>query len=220
MMATPKTNRFARRYGPRFEDATFPFPFGGYDEVLDEILARASLQKPSRVLEIGANEGNLTGTFLEEGHDLCAIEPREAYSSTLTGRFPEVDARALGLEPDETGWFQARDAIEGRFACVVSAYFFHTLSWDQKLAIIEHTFDHWLTRRGPMLIGDLSFETRTSMEQTLDSLRTQTPHPELDAHHYWIADETKNHFVSLGYKISYAQIGPCAGVYRLTHKKR
>jgi len=210
-MMTP--DRYRRHYSEAFERASFPYPYGGYDELLDEVFSRASLQKPSAVLDLGAGEGNLTATFLAAGHEVCALERDEDRLATLEQRFPEISSYHLDLEGDE---LPALPGASGRFGAVVSSYYLHRFPWEKKLAIIEQIFARWLTRRGPMVIGDLSFETRGALEE---GKRTWSD-VWVEERHCWVADEAREALVSLGYKVSYSQIGPCAGVYRLTHKKR
>lgn len=207
------SDRYRRHYSEAFERASFPYPYGGYDELLDAVFDRASLQNPSLVLDLGAGEGNLAAAFLAANHEVHAIEGSEDRIGVLTRRFPEITAHHLDLQGDV---LPDLPEATGRFGAVVTSYYLHRFSWEKKLAIIEQVFAKWLTRRGPMVIGDLSFETRADLEAGKKAWASDW----VEEYCCWVADETREVLVSLGYKVSYSQVGPCAGVYRLTHKKR
>ena len=96
------------------------------------------------------------------------------------------------------------------FDRIVSAYVFHHLELDKKVRVCKEIVTKRLTPNGSLIIGDLSFPNKTSMDDFARSVGDLW-----EEEFYWLADESIGALESVGLKVSYQQVSDCAGIYLL-----
>ncbi len=195
-------------YDARFARATYPFPFGGYDDVLEEIIERAGLQYPDTFLVLGAGLGNLCALLDFEGHEVWVIEPDAQRRRALFERVP--DAHIIAHDWRADAWVDALPN-DVRFKRVVSAYHLHDLTPEARLDLIDRVFDAVPMKKGSMVVGDICFET---VEEHKDARQRYVDVWDPGAH-YWLGDRDLERLIARGYNVSYGQVAPCAGVWRI-----
>lgn len=198
-------------YDARFDDASFPFPFGAYDEVLEEAVARVGPSPGSRYLDLTPATGNLAAHFHVAGCEVWALTRDPAQTAQLRARLPGINLVEADVFEDE-GWI---DLLGGApFDCVGSAYALHRMPRARRLVLIDEVAARLLPRKGSILIADVSFETRAQH----DEAAARWPDAWREEHDYWIAEEDVREMSSRRFKVSQGAIPPCGGFYRL--KKR
>jgi putative AdoMet-dependent methyltransferase len=181
------------------------FPFEGYHEVLNTIVALASGNGPLAVLDLGAGTGNLSRVFDLMGWQVCGIDFSEkmlelARRKVPAAKFVRADIREM-----------LPDQIQRRYDRIVSAYTFHHFPSEEKVSLVKKYITGQLAPHGVMLVGDIAFESRRDEDAVRQSLGE-----EWDQEYYWLADEALDAFSRAGITASFIKISSCAGVFRFT----
>jgi putative AdoMet-dependent methyltransferase len=189
-------------YSTRAENV---FPFDGYEQVLDTIVLRAGLRPGMIVLDIGTGTGNLALRFAEMGCVLWCTDFSESMLEKARAKLPAAHFIFHDFRTDlPTG------LGEMRFDAVVSAYVFHHVELPGKVEICRSLVRKNLKPEGRLVIGDLSFRSRTVMDVFAGSI------PDLwNAEPYWLADEALPALQAAGLQVDYEQVSACAGVYTI-----
>ena len=188
-------------YDERMARATFPYPFGGYDELLDALVERAGALEQRRVLDMAVHTGNLSVRFALAGAHVTAILPQpcdEPHALMLARRLHDV---RLLTSPD----------AEERFDVVVAAYAITTLDDDARHAWILTALEKHLAPRGVLLLADASFATAQQRDAQLTAWNLPT-------HHALAMDLLRDALVPKRYKLTYAQLAPCGGLYKIKRR--
>ncbi len=180
------------------------FPFEGYERVLDTTVQLAAAAPGMSVLDIGTGTGNLAARFAHQGCDVwCtdfSMDMLDKARAKLPGaHFVHQDLRA--------GWPAGLSRLFDR---VVSAYVFHHFELNEKVSLCTDMLRHHLQPGGRLVIADLSFAGRASMDafaRSLGDLWEEEP--------YWLADESLEALRQAGLKAQYVSVAGCAGVYCL-----
>jgi len=181
-----------------------PFPFDGYQQVLETLLQRAAPRAGQTVLDLGTGTGNLALLFAQRGCRLTCTDFSEAMLAKARPKLPG----AVFLQHDARQ--KLPPALHQPFDHVVSAYVFHHFDLDQKIQICADLVHNHLAPGGSLLIGDISFPGRAAQEAFRQSISNW------EEEFYWLADESLPALESAGVMtIGYLQVSPCAGVYHL-----
>lgn len=125
----PKPEHLGPEYGAQFEDESMarayharpPYP-AGVIELLDSLI----VDRPRRVLELGAGSGDLAFPLARRVDALDAVEPSLAMLALARERQAQHDA------PSNMRWFhESAEAhrFEGPYASVVAAESLHWMDW-------------------------------------------------------------------------------------------
>ncbi len=178
------------------------YPFAGYKTVLNSIY-RTVLAKPkATVLDIGFGTGTLTAKLYEQG---CTI-----YGQDFSARMIELAAAKMPGAHLYQGDFTlglAEPLRQRRYDFIIATYSLHHLKDQQKIAFLKDLLA-LLKENGQILIGDVTFETRASLDRCREAAGDEWDDEEI----YFVADELKRSFPTL----SFEKISHCAGVLSLT----
>ena len=178
------------------------YPFAGYKTVLDSIY-RTVLAKPkATVLDIGFGTGTLTAKLYEQG---CTI-----YGQDFSARMIELAAAKMPGAHLYQGDFTlglAEPLRQRRYDFIIATYSLHHLTDQQKTVFLTDLLNR-LNEGGCILIGDVAFETRASLDRCREAAGDEWDDEEI----YFVADELKRSFPTL----SFEKISHCAGVLSLT----
>ena len=177
------------------------YPFAGYKAILGEVYDRA-LSHPGRtVLDIGFGTGTLTAKLYEHG---CSIFGQDFSSRMIELAQEKMPGAKLfqgdfseGLVPELTG--RSYDTI-------IATYSLHPLTDVQKILLIRSLLSS-LNRGGRLLIGDVAFENRCTLEQCKAQCADEWGEDEI----YFVYDEMKPHFPSM----TFTPFSACAGVLEI-----
>jgi putative AdoMet-dependent methyltransferase len=180
------------------------FPFTGYTQVLDTVVAFAGAQSGSTVLDLGAGTGNLAARFAELGCELWLTDFSnamldQARSRLIGARFFIADLRATW--PAE---------LDRRFNRIVSAYVFHHFEMPEKVRMIQDLVEKRLEPNGVLVIADLSFPDAGALEDVRAASGERW-----EEEPYWIVGDALDALRSAGLQVDYRQVSECAGVYRI-----
>jgi ubiquinone/menaquinone biosynthesis C-methylase UbiE len=144
----PKPEHLGREYAAQFEHESVarayyarpPYP----DGVLD-LLAALIVDRPRRVLELGAGSGDLALRLARRVDALDAVEPSSAMLAIARERQSQPDA------PTNIRWFETSaeaHRFDGPYAGVVAAESLHWMDW----ALVLPAIARCLTPRGHLAI--------------------------------------------------------------------
>ncbi|HMI90311.1 MAG TPA: class I SAM-dependent methyltransferase [Polyangiales bacterium] len=144
----PKPEHLGREYAAQFEDESVarayyarpPYPDGVLD-LIDTLI----VDRPRRVLELGAGSGDLALRLARRVDALDAVEPSAAMIAIARERQAQPDA------PSNLRWFQTSaeaHRFDGPYAGVVAAESLHWMDWERVLPAIGRS----LTPRGYLAI--------------------------------------------------------------------
>jgi putative AdoMet-dependent methyltransferase len=180
------------------------FPFAGYERALTTVLELASPTSGMSVLDLGTGTGNLAALFSARGCDVWGSDYSELMLDRARCKLP--DARFV-LHDLRATW---PSQLDRRFDRIVSAYAFHHFTLEEKVRLCREIVQHRLAPGGRLVIADLSFPNRTTMEAFAQSV------PDLwEDELYWLADEALAGLEAVGIETGYLQVSPCASVYSM-----
>lgn len=184
------------------------YPFAGYKDILNALYQEIRNQPNSSVLDIGIGTGVLAAKLAENGHALTGMD----FSESMLARAKERIPNAHFLQWDISQGLP--EHIPGApFDAIVSTYTLHHLSDEQKVTFIQD-MARFLSPRGQILIGDISFQTR---ENLLECQRDNAHH--WDADEFYFVHEELMKQLQDTFEISYTQVSHCGGWYRLIPSK-
>jgi ubiquinone/menaquinone biosynthesis C-methylase UbiE len=181
------------------------FPFDGYEQALDAVVALAAAENGMSVLDLGTGTGNLALRFAGRGCELWCTDFSEAMlvkarEKLAQAHFVLHDLRAA-LPPE----------LERSFDRIISAYVFHHFDIEQKVGLCLKLVTRHLVPGGKLVIADLSFKNQKEMDAFARSVGDLW-----EAEPYWLAEEALSALEDAGLKVKYVQISGCAGVYCIT----
>lgn len=174
------------------------YPFAGYRAVLGTIFQTIMKEPKAVVLDVGFGTGTLTAKLYENG---CTIYGQD-FSARMIGLASEKMPNAHLYQGDfAQGLVEPLQAQSYDF--IVATYSLHHLTDEQKVSFLRVLRDH-LNPGGQILIGDVTFENRSRLEQCQKDAGDEWDDEEI----YFVADELTREFPELGFK----QLSHCAGV--------
>ncbi len=184
------------------------FPFAGYEQVLETVVAQADAQPGMDVLDLGTGTGNLAVRFSDFGCNLWCTDFSEPMLDKARVKLPGAkfvvhDLRAVW--PSE---------LDHRFDRIVTGYVFHHFTLEKKVSLCRELVVQRLVSGGRLVIADLSFASQAMMNEFKERIE------EWEEEFYWLADESESALVKAGMHVTYTQVSPCAGVYLITEGKR
>ena len=137
--------------------------FGGYDRVLDKVVAYCRLEenKYFSILDIGVGTGNLAARFLSPGVQVTGIDPSPDMLKICRKKFPAIKV----MKGD---FLHYPDAL-GKVDVIVSAYAFHHLKANEKVKAIP-MMKNLLKPGGRIVIADFMYQNYIEMGRTNQSI--------------------------------------------------
>lgn len=180
------------------------FPFHGYPDVLAGIVALAAPCPGLSVLDLGTGTGNLALPFARAGCRLWCTDFSQPMLDKARLKIPAAQFFLHDLRapfPPE---------LDRPFDRIVSAYVFHHFELDEKIRILASLAAHHLSSTGRIVIGDIAFPNAAGRDRVREEAGE-----EWDEEFYWLADEAVPALEKAGFKVEYAQVSACAGIFLL-----
>lgn len=220
-------------YSDDVQEATYPYPHGGYDALLEEMWVRSGQPGQGvRVLDLNLGEGDLASQFHLEGCEVTGILHEEdgedvALMERVMARLPGVSVirgeraggpRAGGGEAGEEGSVAALLACHGEcessgpFDVVVWSYDLRGVCDEEGfVAIVEEVFERCIEgKKGVMVVGCVSFEHEED--------RLKYEGREEDKKRALVFDKIKGALIQRRLRVQYTQLYPCAGLYKIKRR--
>ncbi len=178
------------------------FPFSGYQQVLDTVVALAEARPRMSVLDLGTGTANLALRFAALGCELWCTD----FSTPMLEKARRKLPQAQFLRYDLRDAWPA--ALDRQFDRIVSAYVFHHFELPQKVELCRQLISRRLVTGGRLLIADISFSDGKMMAAFARSVGELW-----ERESYWLADESLAALEEAGLKPAYQQVSSCAGVY-------
>lgn len=181
------------------------YPFAGYKTILNTIFNEVMQSGNQSVLDIGFGTGVLTNKLYENGHEITGID----FSNKM------IEIAQLKMPSAHLIEF---DFIEGlpeqlngqKYDSIISTYALHHLTDEKKIEFIKSLLP-LLMKEGKIYIGDISFQTRQSLEQCKKESLAYWDDDEF----YFVADEMISSLKALC-QCEFHPISHCGGVFILS----
>jgi putative AdoMet-dependent methyltransferase len=162
-------NKWASVYDEQVSQAspTDDWMFGGYDRVLDKVVAYCGLVENSNtsILDIGSGTGNLAARFVEHGMQVIGIDPSAEMRKICRRKYPNIELM--------TGDFLKYPRALPKADLIVSAYAFHHLTAAEKAQAVP-MMKRLLKPKGRIVIADFMFQNAASIDHTNQSIREKS----------------------------------------------
>ncbi|MGD0112612.1 MAG: class I SAM-dependent methyltransferase [Armatimonadota bacterium] len=195
---------WADSYDDQTAAAQHPFPYGGYDLVLAEVVKQAAASPGQSVLDLGIGTGKLAAKFAELGCSVWGVDFSAEMLAQARAKLPEAVLAQANLMDE---W---PPLLERRFDRIVSSYVLHEFDLDAKVSLLQRATDH-LVSGGRIVIGDIAFET----VEERDAGRARWHERWDDDEWYWAADEAIPACRTAGIHATYTQVSECGGVFAI-----
>jgi putative AdoMet-dependent methyltransferase len=179
------------------------FPFAGYEQVLERVVARAELRPGINVLDLGTGTGNLAVRCAKKGCNLWCTDFSEPMLDKARAKLPQAHFTCHDLRAD---W---PVELDRQFDCIVSGYVFHHFELEKKVGLCRELVTLRLAPKGRLVIADLSFPSQAALNDFKKGI------PDWEDEYYWLADESVLALTNTGLHVTYEQVSPCAGVYQI-----
>jgi putative AdoMet-dependent methyltransferase len=182
------------------------YPFAGYNDLLNYIYNQVREKEGATVLDIGFGTGILTTQLYNNGYSITGID----FSSNMIDIAKQKMPQATLINQDFSNGLP--DEIKNhRFDFIISTYAIHHLTDKEKINFIKSLLPS-LNKTGMILLGDVSFETRTQLEKCKAKYNEYWDNDEV----YFTSEEIKSN-LNNEYLCEYIQISHCAGVLTIVN---
>lgn len=202
-------NDWADSYDDLTDSPEHPFPHGGYEQVLDEVVKQAGAARGQAVLDLGTGTGKLAAKFAALGCSLWGTDLSTEMLAQARAKLPG----AVLVQADLVEEWPA--SLARRFDRIVSSYVLHEFDLKTKVGILQRAAAH-LAPGGRIVIGDIAFPTVAELEEA----RVRWYERWDDDEWYWAADEAVPALCAAGLDASYVQVSECGGVFVVTPEAR
>ena len=176
--------------------------YARYEEVLDEVAARAAPTAGKRVLDIGTGTGNLARRCVSVGAAFVGLDPSEEMLAKAREKHSgDADVR-FDLAPEP---FLTIPFPEASFDAVISTYAFHHIPSGKKPKAIREMV-RVLRPGGFWVLGDLIFENETAERAALQQYRW------LEEEYFARIGELRPIFADLGMELQAVRFTPVTWV--------
>jgi putative AdoMet-dependent methyltransferase len=177
------------------------FPFAGYEQVLETVIAQADAHPGMDVLDLGTGTGNLAVHFSDLGCNLWCTDFSEPMLVKAGLKLPQAH---FVLHDLRASW---PAELNLRFDRIVSGYVFHHFELEKKVSLCRDLVAQRLVPSGRLVIADLSFPSQSMLDEFKKGI------DDWEEEFYWLADESVQALGDAGLNASYEQVSYCAGVY-------
>ena len=177
------------------------YPFAGYKIILNEIYNRVLNSFAKTILDIGFGTGTLTTKLYEQG---CII-----YGQDFSDRMIEIAQEKMPTAKLFQGDFSdglERPLLLNKYDAIIATYSLHHLTDTQKVNFIKSLL-MLLNDGGCLYIGDIAFDTRTSLQKCKEEVGDEWDDDEI----YFVIDELKLYFPTMNFD----KISNCSGIISL-----
>ena len=200
--------RWAEKYDRDvFEsDQKDEYPFAGYNKVLSFIWDEINPKKDAKILDLGVGTGVFSSMLYEAGSIITALDFSSNMLKAAKGKMP----KATFIRWDFSKGLP-KSLLEERhcYDYVISTYALHHVNEEKQMQILLNLAP-LLKPRGTVVIGDISFESRSDLENCKNHYGSLWD----DEEFYFVAEEVITPLSSV-YDCQYKQVSHCAGVFVL-----
>lgn len=133
------------------------YPFAGYTDLMNTIYGTIMKQAPVKILDIGFGTAMLTSKLYDGGNTITGIDFSSEMLRIAQSKMPNANL----MQWDFTNGIPP-ELSKQTFDFIVSTYALHHLTDDSKVDFITKLLD-LLAPNGTILIGDVSFKTRSDL---------------------------------------------------------
>jgi putative AdoMet-dependent methyltransferase len=195
-------NDWADSYDDETSAPQHPFPHGGYDLVLAEVVKQAVVAPGQSVLDLGIGTAKLAVKLAALGCCIWGLDFSSEMLAQARARLPDAVLVQADLRDE---W---PPLLERRFDRIVSSYVLHEFDLDAKVVILRRAAAHLVTG-GRIVIGDIAFGTVEERAASRSRWYERWDNNEW----YWAADEAVVACREAGLHATYTQIARCGGVF-------
>lgn len=166
------------------------YPFAGYKNVLNTIYKRIKTGNAKKVLDIGFGTGILAKKLYDEGDEIFGIDFSQEMIKLAKEKMPNAAlyqydfSKGLPIELSEM-----------KFDSIICTYAIHHLSDSAKVDFIKK-LQNRLTPNGEILLGDVAFDTKQSLEECMKKAGDEWDNEEF----YIIVEELSKEFPQMIFK--------------------
>lgn len=177
------------------------YPFAGYKGLLNYIYSQIREKNGASVLDVGFGTGILTTQLYTAGYKITGIDFSDSMIDIAKKKMP--DAKLMNWDFSKG---VPEDIKACRFDFIVSTYAIHHVTDKEKCRFIE-SLSSLLNPNGLILIGDVSFATRSELENCMRKNSRNWDKDEI----YYVANEM---IESLNdkYICNYEKVSHCSGI--------
>lgn len=184
------------------------FPFIGFKSHLLSVATHCAISDKTTVLELGIGTGLLAMLYADRAKKTAGVDFSVKMLKLCKQNIPGIQL----FNADVTKDF---DFLCGeKFDRIVTNYLFHEFDDPTKNEIVKRCFENHLSESGFMVIGDISFENQT----ILDDARQKSENLWDGQEFYWNAEKQTEALRELGFFVLYEQTTPCSGVYIISRQ--
>ena len=187
------------------DQASGSYPFAGYDEVVDAVVALAQIEPEYAVLDIGAGTGNLTAKLVPLSDQVWGTDFSEKMLCEARKKVPQAHFVRWNMKD---AW---PPELPAQFDRVVSTYALHHLDDQAKVSFVTRLATQRLCLGGYLVIGDIAFPD----ENAQAACRQTSSNAWDESEHYWVASRIIPQLEKAGFVVGYKQISVCGGVFVL-----
>ncbi len=194
---------WADNYDRSVDDSKNQFPFEGYYKVLSSVYELVKPRPEMKILDVGIGTGILSCKLAEQGCQIYGVDFSEKMIRKAEVKIPKGQFEIVDVNKNHLGRFN--NIIFDR---VISSYWFHHLSSEQKLSFVQRIIRCNLNNNGKVIIADIGFQTALAYNEAHEKYKDHW-----DENEYYLCGETLIElFREHGMSFSYNQISSCAGI--------
>lgn len=202
---------WAANYGRSLDrdQASDSYPFAGYDQVVEAVVALAQISSEHDVLDIGAGTGNLTAKLVDQSGEVWGTDFSEKMLIKAREKVPQAHFVRWDVQDS---W---PSELPARFDRIVSTYVFHEFDDSEKLRLLVDLAQNRLNSSGRLVIGDIAFPDENGQA----ACRQAATNIWDESEHYWVASRIIPQLEDAGFIVRHEQISFCGGAYLLQLKE-
>jgi len=189
-------------------DENNQYPFAGYRELMNTIYGTIMNKRPATILDIGIGTGTLAHMLYQSGNTITGVDFSSKMLSIASAKMPG----ATLIQHDFTQGLPPQ-LNQSKYDFIVSTYALHHLTDEEKLPFIQSLLGH-LNENGTIIIGDVSFNTRSDLEACENANEDEWD----DDEHYFVFSELESK-LSGKCSLSYQQVSHCSGIMVISQLK-
>ncbi len=201
-MKSSEFDKWAAYYDDAMSEETDRFPFIGYYKVLAEVEKVVGPPTGIKILDVGIGTGLLSSKLAQQDGEIYGVDFSEAMIQKAKERIPAGKFDLVDVSKNHLGAFS-----NSRFDRLISSYWIHHLSDEQKISFLKKVVSDNLTENGKIIIADVGFET----EESFATARNEYDNLWDPDEFYLCGERLVKRLSDEGLDFNYRQLSACAG---------
>jgi putative AdoMet-dependent methyltransferase len=160
-------------------------------------------QEGLKLIDVGIGTGQLSEKLANEGCEIYGVDFSEKMINAAKDNIPSGQFDIVDVAKDHLGRFNNL-----KFDAVISSYWFHHLTNNEKFNFIRGIINDNLRANGKIIIGDIGFETVKEFEKACRMYVDLWDDDEF----YLCGEELIEFFERNDLHVSYFQVSICGGI--------